>query len=297
MDFPMALTPTQRPTREWPLLILTLALVGIVVIPLSQGVFGDESASGGWGHWDAPRWGRLLLGPAQFASYVCFLWAGFILLSRFLELRRQRKAFRFGLLPTEEGARILIEDARPLQRKIDQVTSRHGPFILANMIRLALGKFGTSRTGHAVIETVRTQADVEQGRLSTNMATVHYLAWALPAIGFLGTVVGLAGSMSMAPHMNEDTFLAQATGHLTFAFDCTLVALSLSLVLMFLVHSIQRLEEALVIDCQQFCLEHLVNRTYEPEALPEEPAAVPYPTREHAPPPSAPVSRAERVSR
>ena len=38
---------------------------------------------------------------------------------------------------------------------------------------------------------------------------------------------------------------------------------------MFLIHVIQREEESLVIDCQQYCLEHLVNRIYEPEPLPE----------------------------
>jgi len=38
---------------------------------------------------------------------------------------------------------------------------------------------------------------------------------------------------------------------------------------MYLIHVIQREEEWLVIDCQQYCLEHLVNRIYEPETLPE----------------------------
>src|SRR5579859_2045104 len=56
-----------------------------------------------------------------------------------------------------------------------------------------------------------------------------------------------------------------ATQHLTVAFDCTLVALALSLVVMFLIHTIQREEESLVFDCQEYCLEHLVNRIYEPE--------------------------------
>jgi hypothetical protein len=56
---------------------------------------------------------------------------------------------------------------------------------------------------------------------------------------------------------------------LTVAFDCTLIALVLSLALMFLVHSVQRDEEALVIDCQQYCLEHLVNRLYELEPVRE----------------------------
>jgi hypothetical protein len=167
-------------------------------------------------------------------------------------------------LPTDQGARILPEDARPLLRRLDAETVRGGPYILANMIRLALGKYAVSRSSAAVSETVRTQAEVDLGRLVTSMATVHYLAWAIPALGFLGTVRGLSGGLSMAGQVDKmdslQTFIDQATRHLTVAFDCTLIALVLSLAIMFLLHSVQRDEEALVIDCQQYCLEHLVNR-------------------------------------
>jgi hypothetical protein len=132
---------------------------------------------------------------------------------------------------------------------------------------LALGKYAVTRSGRDVSETVRTQADVDLGRLVTTMATVHYLAWAIPALGFLGTVRGLAMSLTLAGDQDSSipVFLKQATTHLNVAFDCTLVALALSLVLMFLLHSVQRDEEALVIDCQQYCLEHLVNRLYDLE--------------------------------
>jgi hypothetical protein len=101
---------------------------------------------------------------------------------------------------------------------------------------------------------------------------VHYLAWAIPAIGFLGTVRGLATSLTLGGQTQKDigVFINDATHHLNVAFDCTLVALALSLVLMFLLHSVQRDEEALVIDCQQYCLEHLVSRLYD---LDPEPAA------------------------
>jgi hypothetical protein len=265
----MSITPTQRPTREWPLLVLALALVGALCIPLwqwssSHGVGGEQ-----WANWTPERLSRLLLGPEQIASYCCFTWAGFILLSRYTELRRQRRAFRLDLLPTDEGVRILPEDARPLQRRVDQLSARGGPFILSNMIRLALGKYAVSRSSQDVTEAIRTQAEVDLGRLVTSMATVHYLAWAIPALGFLGTVRGLSGGLSMAGRVDEEirTFIDQATRHLTIAFDCTLIALVLSLALMFLVHSVQRDEEALVMDCQQYCLEHLVNRLYDLEPV------------------------------
>lgn len=268
----MALTPSQRPTREWPLLILTLGLVGLICFPLWQSFGGDAFEQ--YSAWPPERWARLLLGPEQVACYACFIWACFILSSRALEVRRQRRGFSYGFLPTEEGARILPEDARPLQRKINQITAQKGPFILANMIRSALAKFGLSRNSQDVAETVRTQAEVDQGRLVSSMSTINYLAWAIPAIGFFGTVRGLAGSMTIAEQGGQQVKIA--TRHLTVAFDCTLIALALSLIVMFLVHVIQREEDALVIDCQQFCLEHLVNRIYQPETLGEEaPATLP----------------------
>ena len=154
-----------------------------------------------------------------------------------------------------------------LQRRVEQISARGGPYILSNMIRISLGKYAVSRSSQDVSDTVRTQAEVDLGRLVTSMSTVHYLAWAIPALGFLGTVRGLSGGLSMAGKIDEElhSFIEQATRHLTVAFDCTLVALVLSLALMFLVHSVQRDEEAVVIDCQQYCLEHLVGRLYELE--------------------------------
>jgi hypothetical protein len=70
----------------------------------------------------------------------------------------------------------------------------------------------------------------------------------------------------MADQIDEQYFITQVSKHLTVAFDCTLVALVLSLVIMFWLHRVQRDEEALVIDCRQYCLEHLVNRLYDLES-------------------------------
>ncbi len=261
----MTLTPSQRPAREWPLLIFTVAIVGFVCFPLWQQFTQSDPAS--FAEWPPERWARLLLGPEQVACYIAFLWSVLIFTGRFLEVRRQRKAFHLSFLPTDEGARILQEDARPLARKSDQLVAHHGPFILANMVRQALSKFAVSRSTEDVAATVKTQAEVDQGRLVASMSTLNYLAWAIPAVGFFGTVRGLAGSMTIAERGGDSVRLA--TQHLTVAFDCTLVALALSVVAMYLIHVIQREEEWLVIDCQQYCLEHLVNRIYEPETLPE----------------------------
>jgi biopolymer transport protein ExbB/TolQ len=165
------------------------------------------------------------------------------------------------------------DDARLYTRRVEQLSARGGPYILANMIRVALGKYAATRSSQAVTDAVRTQAEVDLGRMVTSMSTVHYLAWAIPALGFLGTVRGLSGGLGMAGKVGSDIslqeFIGEATRHLTVAFDCTLVALVLSITLMFLVHSVQRDEESLVLDSQQYCLDNLALRLYEPEPVQE----------------------------
>lgn len=263
----MSIPASHRPAREWLLLLFALAAVGGVTVPLWRMTGGGESQAELLARWTPDRLAKLFLGPEQVLCYVCAVWAGLILQSRYREVRRQRQAFHLDLLPTEEGARILPEDARPLVRKVEQLTARR-PFILANMIRLGLGKYAVSKAAPDVAEVVRNQADVESSRLVSTMGTVHYLAWAIPAIGFVGTVRGLAGAFGMAgvTDLEMTAFTRQATDQLKIAFDCTLVALLLSLVLMYLVHVVQRAEEVLVVDAQEYCQEHLLLRLYDPAA-------------------------------
>src|SRR5260370_34720031 len=179
----MAITPTKRHTHEWFLLILALAIVGAICVPLWQwsGRTEEELLN-----LTPQRLGRLLLGPEQIACYVCFVWASFILINRYMEVQRQRRALKLDLLPTEEGVRILPEDSRPLLRKVEETNNRRGPFILANMIRLALGKYAVSRSGQDVSEAVRSQADVELGRCVYARPSVKQLLCAVPALAVLG---------------------------------------------------------------------------------------------------------------
>lgn len=251
-------------------MLLAITLVGIVCVPLWLGRHGMEDLSEG-GKWNNERLSRLLLGPEQIICYMAFVWALFLLLARWLEVRQQRRAFAVDWLPTEPGIRILPEDAYDLLRRTEQRMARHGQSLLGNMLRLALTKFAASRSGRDVGETVRAQAETDLGRYVSGMATVHYLAWALPAIGFLGTVRGLASALSLGGLSGQDVSeignrLNEATRHLNVAFDCTLVALGLSVVLMFLLHAVQRDQEEVVLDSQQYCLEYLVTRLYESES-------------------------------
>ena len=181
----MSVPRSARPPREWLLLLVAVVVVGVIVVPLWQFTASADSQKQFRDKWTPERIGRLLLGPEQVVCYLACTWAALILARRYLEVRRQRAAFGAELLPTDEGARILPEDARPLVRKVDQSILRRGPSILANMIRLGLNKYAISKSGPDVAEVVRTQAEVEQSRHVATMNTVNYLVWAVPAVGFI----------------------------------------------------------------------------------------------------------------
>lgn len=259
---------TSSHRREWFLLLVAFVLVAAAVVPAWQITGAGESRAELLARWTPERLAKLLLGPEQVVCYFFFTWASLVLLVRYREVRRQRLAFALDLLPTEEGARILPEDARPLTRKVDSQTARFGPSILATLVRHGLSKYAISRDAADVAEVVRNQADIEANRLSSSLGgLVGYLAWAIPAIGFIGTVRGLAGAFGLSGSTEADiaTFTRQATDQLKIAFDCTLIALALSILLMYLLHTVQRAEDTLVIDAQEYCQEHLLLRLYNPE--------------------------------
>ena len=245
--------------KELPRLMIALVLVGGISITLiSFCIPGQFSFSSD--KWNQQRLLKLLLGPEQILCYIAFTWALLILFAKKAEVVRQSEAFSLNLLSHDSSHRILPEDARLLQRKIADQAKDRGPFILSQLLETALNRFGITKSSSDVVDAVKMQSDVVIDRMITSMSTVNYLAWSLPAIGFLGTVRGLAGSLSMGGDTDKaiGSFIKEATSHLNVAFDCTLVALALSIVLMFFLQVIQKDEENLVLDCKQYCLDNLV---------------------------------------
>src|SRR5262245_27285711 len=129
----MAFPRSQRTTREWPLLMLALAIVCAICIPLYQWSASKGVSDPGLSRWTPERLARLLLGPEQIAAYCAATWAGFILLSRYLEVRRQKRAFGLELLPP--GQCILVEDARDLHRASTTAAAPPGRSTSANLPR------------------------------------------------------------------------------------------------------------------------------------------------------------------
>lgn len=101
-------------------------------------------------------------------------------------------------------------------------------------------------------------------RVDLRYQNVRYIAWLIPTIGFIGTIVGIAVALEFIDPRKID--IGRVTGGLAVSFYTTLVALLVSTVLVFFQHAVQKMEESALNDAAQYCLKNLINRIYIPRA-------------------------------
>ena len=86
---------------------------------------------------------------------------------------------------------------------------------------------------------------------------IRYIAWAIPSIGFLGTVRGIGQALGQAYRAVQGD-IAGVTQSLGIAFNSTFVALLTSIVIMFLVHQLQLAQERKVLDTEKYADSRLI---------------------------------------
>ncbi|MGB9687294.1 MotA/TolQ/ExbB proton channel family protein [Thermogutta sp.] len=96
-------------------------------------------------------------------------------------------------------------------------------------------------------EYLRELAQEEADNRRADYGFVRLVVWAIPILGFLGTVVGITLSLgNLSPQQLEET-LPTVMGGLMVAFDTTALALALSMILMLVQYAVDRAEQKLVV--------------------------------------------------
>jgi len=96
----------------------------------------------------------------------------------------------------------------------------------------------------------------------SELSMLRYLVWAIPSIGFIGTVRGIGVALRRADEALQGD-ISGVTSALGVAFNSTLVALILSIVLMLLIHLLQGTQEGLILRLQTFCREQILDKLFD----------------------------------
>ncbi len=195
---------------------------------------------------------------------ILMLWGIYLILERYYRVVKHRYLFKLELIANEtEQAPDKNFTMREMQsalrefEKIEDQETRNAPLIktLSAAARRYIATENVQNTSDAIVTGVEAlAAQIESGN-----SMIRYLIWAIPSIGFIGTVRGIGQALSQADQALAGD-IAGMTNSLGVAFNSTLVALIISIVLMFFLHELQRLQDRLVIDTQIYCEEFLLNR-------------------------------------
>ena len=129
--------------------------------------------------------------------------------------------------------------------------------IVVRALQRTLDRFAATRSIRDSAETSRAVCDAEADRLDSGLAMIRYIAWAIPAIGFIGTVRHIGDALLQA-HKAVTGDITGVTSDLGIAFNATFVALLLTIILMFFLHQLQQAQEQLVHDTDQWIDQHLI---------------------------------------
>jgi biopolymer transport protein ExbB/TolQ len=193
----------------------------------------------------------------QESCFVLMFWAFAILGYKAAAALRERSILQRELIPVREGLRILPEDTREYARAIQSLPEEDRKMLLPRVLLSALERFGATRNVQDVSSLTTAMLEAESARLDSEQSMIRYIAWAIPALGFIGTVRGIGLALNEA-HRAVQGDIAGVTENLGTAFNSTLIALLISIVVMFLVHQLQLLQERLVFETQTYVDHNLV---------------------------------------
>jgi biopolymer transport protein ExbB/TolQ len=199
----------------------------------------------------------------QEACFVLMLWAFAIMGYKSLIAVRERRLVQEELVPLAEGTRILPEDAREYARQIQSLPPPKRVALLPRALLAALNRFTATRSIQDVSTTAHGLCGAESERLESELSMVRYIAWAIPSIGFIGTVRGIGEALGQA-HKAVEGEIAGVTQSLGVAFNSTFIALLISIVVMFLLHQVQLQQERLVLDTETYLDQHLIQHLQVP---------------------------------
>lgn len=201
------------------------------------------------------------LGIIQSFTFFLFFYGLFEMIACNKKFAKEETAFNRNLLPEKENWILSPNDVAQVKLDVMQ-KEKHENFVLTQLILMVCSKFRSNKSTSESLEVLTAQVKINREMDDSDQSLIRYVLWAIPSVGFIGTVIGIAQSLGAVKQNMSGDDLVMVTSALNVAFDTTLLALFLSLILMFMYHRIQERVEKFHSRSEQYVLENLINRIY-----------------------------------
>lgn len=202
----------------------------------------------------------------SFANTLFFFWAMTICFLKMKKLKHQKAAMLLDVLPMEIGKEINAMNVSLFIDHIYKLPFNLRDSLMVNRIRKALEFFEVRQNVGHVAAMMTSQSAIDGSRIMGSYILLRAFLWAIPLLGFIGTVVGLSHAISgMSFGAVEDVgaimgSINNVTSGLGTAFDATLLGLVFAVLLNFPLNSLSKHEDEALNDIDAFCNEVLLPR-------------------------------------
>ncbi len=183
------------------------------------------------------------------------------LVGKSLDIIRQRLRLGVDYLSPAPKEGQDPEEAASLLESLPGEFEKNGKSFLIRRLREAIDFVDRTGTADGLEDHLKYLSDVDAARAARSYGLVRFIVWAIPIMGYLGTVIGITVAIAnLSPTQLEN--ISGVVAGLGTAFDTTATALGLSMVLMFVQFLVDRTEQSLLADVDDSAWEMLAGRFY-----------------------------------
>jgi biopolymer transport protein ExbB/TolQ len=211
--------------------------------------------------------GTHILMPALIC--LLFFWAITILFVKSRKLSYQRKALDLAAVPRATDFVLDRRTAAEVLKRVIKLVDSTSHFMLLNRIERALSNLRNIGNISEVSHILRTQAEYDEEQVGSSYKLVAGFVWAMPVLGFIGTVLGLSKAMmgfsgtlkAQGTTLEAQTAeLMKTASGLSTAFDVTFVALLATLIVQLVMSHLQHQEARFLDECNNYCHANVVSK-------------------------------------
>lgn len=203
---------------------------------------------------------RYVSHPVEWAEVVLFCCALGALAAKFLQARFDRRACGVQVIPAWDGRPVPVDEAGGLGQELERLPrGLHGTW-LVHRVRAVLDFVRARGSANELDDQMRSLADADAQAVEDSYALLRFICWAIPILGFLGTVLGITEAVAGVTPQKLEESLSTVTDGLALAFDTTALALALTMILMFLMFLQERAEAGVLEQVDGYVERQLAHR-------------------------------------
>jgi biopolymer transport protein ExbB/TolQ len=135
----------------------------------------------------------------------------------------------------------LAENLQALSARLEDLPSSRQNDSLVRRLHSALNYVRFRGNAEGLDDELKYLADMDASRIQAGFGLFRAIVWAIPILGFLGTVIGITKALdSLTGSQMGENVMAEALRGLGLKFDTTALALGLSMILMFVHFFVER---------------------------------------------------------